>query len=405
MRDKLMSEQYNKFSILRLSECIVQSSNYSALHEFHSNRTIFQTKSGKQVLFTEYVESLRQKALNWSSNSSSDIIDQAYCLTIDKFSRMPEINQSEQKQKQIDCRNYFKAFLNIFEKKLEEKPNMTELNKELLSAQVMKKLVTKHFYFSLKESMRNSNSSSRYDWEINGSKITLYFPRTITGSERRKWLEENIENPDPNKPIEREKVQDIINQKLGQNFLLSLDDSKIEYKISDKQQEIAEQRSIEGLAKTIADEKAENIGIQRPAIRKLGKKQLKTMILCIFENLSDGDYKDIEIVKKFNISKATLSRFAGSRWTENENNAIPDLWRNTAQVLFGNQIFIEVAKDAGVLPKINDILDNIKKGKYKCPMNYIFIPIIANALRQKDTKKAIQKRFCRDRKSWKTVKI
>jgi len=348
-------------SIAELIQNIISANDKSAIREFHQNRTIFQTKSGKQVLFTEYVESLRQKASTWASSCSPDIIDQAYNLTIDKFSRLPESNQSEQKQKQIDCRNYFKAFLDIFDKKLTEKPNITEIEKELVSAQIMQKLVTKHFYLSLKESMRNSNTSSRYDWEINGNKITLYFPRTITGSERRKWLEDNIENPDPNKPIEREKIQDIINQKLGQNYMLSLDDS-MAYNIAIKQQLINEQISIEGLASTIADEKAQSIDKQRPAIQKLGKKQLKEMIICIFDDLSDGDYKDIEIVRKFNISKATLSRFAGSRWTENENNTIPDLWKNTAQVLSGNSIFIEVAKDAGVLPKINDILDNIKKG-------------------------------------------
>ena len=87
------------------------------------------------------------------------------------------------------------------------------------------------------------------------------------------------------------------------------------------------------LAGAIADEKSAGIRQQRRSIQKLGKKSLKKMILRIFEAIDDGNLQDHQIAKDFGLSKATYSRFAGSRWAQSDTS-IPDLWRNTWHYIF-----------------------------------------------------------------------
>jgi hypothetical protein len=100
------------------------------------------------------------------------------------------------------------------------------------------------------------------------------------------------------------------------------------------------------LAEAVADEKVKNIQKQRESIRALGKERLEQLILRIFKDLNDGQYKDKEVAEQFGLRKATFSRFAGSRWLQ--GNSIPDLWRNTTEVLSTNPTFKEVAINTGV---------------------------------------------------------
>jgi len=60
------------------------------------------------------------------------------------------------------------------------------------------------------------------------------------------------------------------------------------------------------------------------------------------------------------LSFSTLTRFAGSHWKQHCNDVIseyvPDLWRNTAATLAGHNDFVMVAKKAGVLKRVREIL-------------------------------------------------
>jgi hypothetical protein len=187
-------------------------------------------------------------------------------------------------------------------------------------------------------------------------------PVFIKGRERQQWLEKNIDKPDPIRPGERQRIQKIINRKLVREILVSLDDV-IEIKGGNNADELLDWNETSGksLAKVVAEEKAMNIHQQRRSIRTLGKIKLKKMILQIFEEISCDDYKDSEIAKDFGLTKATFSRFAGSRWS-NLGSSIPDLWHNTAQVLKDHPIFRQVAKDAGFW---DDVVATVKSGALK----------------------------------------
>ena len=82
----------------------------------------------------------------------------------------------------------------------------------------------------------------------------------------------------------------------------------------------------------------------------------------IFTDIADEQYNLSEVARSFNLSKATLSRFAGSDWRKDKDMDqiseadIPDLWINTARVLAGNTALMETVKNTGLADVIDYIL-------------------------------------------------
>ena len=184
-------------------------------------------------------------------------------------------------------------------------------------------------------------------------------PKFFKGSERRKWLEKNIKDPDLSGLGERQRIQDIIRKRLVNMAFIPLQDNIG----SDPTDTIIAEISGDGefgvsLAQYVADEKSADIVNQRRSIRKLGKDKLKQLVLRVFEDIETGEYQDQLVAKEFGLSKSTFSRFAGSRW--HETNRIPDLWMNTAQVLASKPEFKEAAIEADVWSERRRDVDKIK---------------------------------------------
>jgi hypothetical protein len=188
-------------------------------------------------------------------------------------------------------------------------------------------------------------------------------PRTIQYLQRRVWLEDNIQEVDPCRPGERYRVQGMIDEQLGLASHLSIEglaDNLASHRDSDSpiRALIEKEVSTQGLANVVAEEKAANIDAQRRAIRALGRSRLKQLILRIFNNLSQEAYEEKRLAEAFRLSRATLSRFAGSRWKRDVDGRIPDLWANTAHTLAGHASFMEAAEAAGVWDSVELILAN-----------------------------------------------
>lgn len=361
---------YRNLSLVKLVEKIVGKSDRPALEEFHNHRTLFSYKERPPLLFIDYLKELRESTARrtWIAPNALEVADKAYDLTIDKFSNLPGIKKSSQKAKSkgsqkmkhkgADCRLYFKAFLGGVVNSLKTNPPANEIEEESRAAMIMQGLVKRHFYLSLLEAKRSSNPFwSRYYWRVKRDTICVWLPVSLGGRERQKWLVKNIDKPNPRREGERERIQSIIDQKLVKERFVPLEkatgfsnEEELQY-----QSDSGETFGI-SLAEAVAEEKAENIGQQRPSIRALGEERLKHLVLRIFNDMSSDEYEDGKVARDFGLSKATFSRFAGSKWLSTES-IIPDLWLNTAEVLSTHPTFKEVAISTGVWKQVQTILE------------------------------------------------
>lgn len=378
--DHIDKSLYRSLSLIELVERIVESGDRQALAEFHNKRTVFRFINGPPLRFIDYLSKLRESAIKirWQSSSSFEIADKAFDLTLDKFNNLPretKSNASEEekisqtvKQEGSNCRLYFKAVLDRANQSFKTKPPIAELELEARASKILQGFVRRHFHLSWLEAERNSNPFwSRYYWDVKNHKICVWLPVSLKGRKRRQWLAQNIKNIDLSRPQERQRIQAIINRKLvRQRFVPYNEAIEIGHDELSPIQVDWEKTSGMSFAQIVAEEKALNIQQQRPSIRALGKTQLRKMILQIFEDIIYDDYKGNKIAEDFGLTKATFSRFAGSRWQQSKSG-VPDLWRNTAQVLKDHPIFRQVVQEMGFWDQVVTAVKKctLVKGKQK----------------------------------------
>lgn len=358
--------RYRRLPLVELIELIAHHGDLAALRELHEHRTIFHHKRGPGLRLVEYLQRLRESSVAQRlCGHNANILDRAYDLTNDKFSRLPgnpasrgRRQAARGRQRGPDCRYYFRAFLEYVAQNA--KTSRSALEAELFAARRLQTFVYRHFLFSCKDAARQEPGASRtFFWRVNGRGIRVWMPSDMSRVQCKGWLKANVEAPDFRRPGERKRVQGIIDQRLGRPAVLRFSQALGEKagrmsKCQSIPWSVQHEMSTGGLAAAVAREKAQAIHRQRPAIRRLGPDQLARMIRCIFEELAAGTYKDSEVAHEFGLSKPTFSRFAGSRWSRRDTSAtvIPDLWRNTAQVLAGNAVFTESAKAAGIWDQV-----------------------------------------------------
>jgi len=364
--DKLL---YRSLSLVQLIKRIVKAGDRQALEEF-LNRTLFTYHGDRILVLTDYLNILRQVAEKMArpARNAVEIADKAYGLTLSKFVYLPHsstwtpknCSNGHKKMKRIgpDSRLYLNAFIKHIDGSFNKKPPKDQFEAETRAAWTMQGLVKRQFYYSMLEAKRSVDPFwTRYNWNFNGHTICVCFPVAIEGNKRRAWLKKNIEDPDPLRAGERQRVQATIDRMLVRELIVPINEAVTIP--NDAENPIWDEPGVsfaDSLANVVAEEKAINIKQQRRTIRALGKPKLKKLILQIFESISHDDYKDSIIAKNFSLSKATFSRFAGSRWP-NTDSSVPDLWRNTAQVLKDHPIFRQVAKDTGFWDQVTTTVD------------------------------------------------
>ena len=362
------------FSLVDLVGRIAENSDHEARDVFLLGR-YFHTQDKPELRLAEYVDTLRIRASGriCPTGNGFETADKAYDITIDKFSHLPAVsepcrkplsaNQQKVKREGPDCRKYFKAFKERLERKFREKPPKGQLDEERQASAALQRFIRRHFYLSLRDAERSANTFwSRYNWKLGNHSLCLWLPKSFKGAERLHWLEKNVKDPDPTRPGERERIQGIIGRRLlSMAFVPFQDDIGIDPTESIIEEISGEKRFELSLVRYIAMEKCAEINNQRRSIRRLGKDALRALILRIFEDLDAGTFQDNRIAKDFGLSKATFSRFAGSRWQSSETTTIPDLWLNTAQVLAGRPEFKEAAIKTGVWPQVEKTLNTANR--------------------------------------------
>lgn len=376
-----------KESTISLMRRIVDDSDRLALRIFHDTRTLFYY-NGKWLRLAEFVITLRDRKIREKGedesnrNYMSHVTDEAYDLTLAKFHNIP----SEKHDKLIsddgtsdangftwgvDCRLYFKYLLENIDTELKKKQVTSEADIEAKVASIANGFVRRHFYLSLKECRRRDTTSIRHPWEVNGRIIYLFRPSHLTAKQFRDWLEKHITDFNPDDPYEKNRIQEIIDQKYSRGVIVPDDDPEIakELGIIDKDRlELNEGNQFsDRLSVYVAKEKSCNLEKLRPAIKKLGKENVYNLVNRIFKDMVEEQYNLSEVARHFSLSKATLSRFAGSEWFEDRDQQsrieIPDLWANTARVLAKHPQLMETVRTSGFAGAIEEILKMITPKK------------------------------------------
>ena len=363
---------------------IVEDSDRLALGVLLERRRLFRLKEDPPLLLSEFLMKLRDRLAppQCFDIGRGNLADCTYDLTLAKFSSFPnqlikttKSNECSLFATKVDCRYYYRAFLNMVQQLIDRGKIKTQLQEETYAGKVLQNLVYNNFFKSKKECKRHTPFSVRYTWNVNGRIFYLWYPSHMTARKFREWLEENIKDINHKYHAkEQGRIQTLINENLEWGYHISMDGSD-DYKTSGM--EISDAHSllelhesqvfVNKLANEVAQKKVRNLHRLRPGIKKLGQKAVESLISQIFSDLSEGDYKAVRIVEQYGVSKATLSRFAGNNWFEqiggNEDPQIPDLWKNTAEILAGNREFMETVFSSGVVGKLDEVLNIIKRPK------------------------------------------
>jgi len=348
---------YAELELVELARLVVEESDRLALKEIHDNRPVFRFKKPRPLLLSEYLADLREDMLEFEGAERRTVAwaDRAYDLTLDKFFHLPDARN------RIDCRLYYKPFIHKISEKNRTNPLPSRLQSEARAGITLQWHVRNHFKLSLREAMRELDPFwSRYRWEVRGKSINLRLPNTLSGNQRRAWLDTNIPHPDPDRPGEKKRIQEIIDSSLSGECLVSM--------VAELEEPIPYDYDLSlPLSENVGQEKAHQIGHQRPAIRSLGPKKLKDLVQRIFEDLDAEEYRQNRIAREFGLSTGTLSRFAGANWDQDspEKGAIPDLWVNTARFIVKNPVFREAVREEGMLKQVYRVIaaEDSPKGK------------------------------------------
>jgi hypothetical protein len=364
---------YATMSLGEILDRIVEDADRDALDEFHGYRRPFRTLAGSPMNFIDFLGELCESRRAAEFCTIDPLaLDRAHDLTLDKFYNLPsphvdEATAAQQNRVPVkhhgpDCRYYFAACRTAFHVQAHRKRSPNPMAAETVLERLLTGHVRRHFFLSCAEAIRWARrTETRYVWQVDGHSLVLWIPREISGAQPRRWLEQHVGPVNPRRVGERDRVQSIINQLAVRRKIQSLD-ALGDVAAEDRgfagavPGDIEQAISADGLAETIATEKAENIHQRGPALQRLGKARLKEMIRVIFNDLGRNTYRPARIAREYGVSKSTLSRFAALRWRGGGNgsgrDAIPALWLNVAQILAGHAAFQRAARDAGVWPNV-----------------------------------------------------
>ncbi|MDD5134609.1 MAG: hypothetical protein PHP01_04295 [Phycisphaerae bacterium] len=359
--ENLEKFDYAAIPLVELTGRIETCGDRKALTELHENRYLFRYKDDRSLLLVDFLVRLREQPASrrWCNNDQI-VLEQAFDLTLSKFLNIPQNNSSSDGTSETsgpDCRYYYKAYNCHVLSQIESKSLDDELEIEFMAAKLFQNHVFRHFYLSCLECRRRQQKlTRRICYEVDGQTLSLWIPAQMTVKMFDKWFRQICSNCGNSSC--RHEIQELIDNSLLSSRFVSLDSlddrNKEDFKNNGFPALMREHITSFGLAETVADEKADNIGDQRPAIRNLGRTRLKELIHRIFNYLGNerNDYQ--VILSEFSLSKATLSRFAGTRWHNgNGQTYVPDLWKNTAHILANHPDFIEIVKETGLWQKVS----------------------------------------------------
>lgn len=378
----------NRRPLVELLQLALQQEGHIAIHELCAERTVFRIGHKEWRCLPAFLDKLRARCIGSPVTSSDirsmDIADSAYDLTIDKFTHIPCSNNSTNHREyardnnghttRTDCRYYYRALLDMVERKLDAFGCDDPLDAEIVTAETFQQFVQRHFYLSLREAKRQNNPhASRYAWKLSTGTIVLMMPTSMNGTERRRWLEARFPEVADREAIARDRIQLAIDHELLRDTMVPLE--SIAETLGDDGNVLSwaafHEIGTAGIAEAIASEKAVHHLTLRPAVRKLGPDGVYQLVHRIVDDLVDGALCEATVATDFGLSRSTVTRFAGIHWDRDAisrgSKALPDLWRNLAQILAHDEKLQEAARTAGVWDTVKLCLHAIPNPEGQAP--------------------------------------
>jgi hypothetical protein len=362
-----MKISYSEFSTADLISKIAFDKDKKALNEFLENKKLFWL-DGLFLALPEFLSNLRKKGflpfleINRNIKGYEELLDWIYDLTLDSFSIFKPKNAGT-KDKGPYCDRQFSYWHKKISKWKKGDSPLEQVELEQKIGRLLLDTVKRHLNFSLYKALNEIDKNfTDYEWKLpNGKVMILKRPIRIPIQILLPWLEETFKDPDPDRLGEKERIQEKIDERFGRWKAKDYESIKEYYTESgmsiDPLEQEEEEYLSENLSKKVADEKSNSLEKQRRAIRNLGKKKVRELVLKILNAITIKEITYTEIAEEFKISKATLSRFAGQNWQKRGKSKPPDLWKNVAHIIDRNPHLLEEARSMGIL----DIIKNIVK--------------------------------------------
>lgn len=334
---------YSKMDIVVLVSRICDGDR-AALAELMVRRLLLF--KGRRVTLAEWaIHQIEHNSPCWRGGDM--VLELAADLLIDRFSRMPEEPDGK-----THCCNYYRAYLDALPdewRPLTARHSLAQLDDAI---QRFQGYVHRHWQFCLKEAWRREQKwlVAHDYWTDSGRLVHLYVPACVPSQDRDRWLEQIA---GPLDVTDTDRVQSKI-------------DAWVEHDLRERERKLRAELAYDpfgtgmstfiiehgwshnGLARTVASEKASAPERLRHSIAKLGAERVKQLVLRIFGDVSAGTYHPSVVAKDFSLHKSAMTRFAAVRWQPGDDGPVPDLWANTAQVLASQPRFRAALEEAGL---------------------------------------------------------
>ncbi len=372
-------------STARLSELATRvclADDRVALNEFHG-RKVFTSAGGAGMCLAEFIEAWRRQTLECmgSRGHGGEVIDRAAELLVDRWSLLPNFEETPadgesttrlvsgglvpSRRRETDCRKAFGAFTKLVREDFSANSPSSEVETEGREALLLRRLVLHQLGYCVKEARRERNSlTSRYDWPVNGSKVTLRFPRDFRGRRRREWLETHVGSFDLSNPAEAARIQAAIDAWFGKPAFVPLPEdlaADVPASWEGVEEEASENSGAGGLSveSFIADEKAAQIDGLPPSVQALGSAGVRDLVFAVLRNRVTGEFTAAKLAARHGLSESSFSRLAGREWEKRSGacTRIPILYVNIAQVVARVPWLRQAAESIGLWKRILEVAE------------------------------------------------
>ena len=333
--------------------------DYAAWAEFHT-RPLFHNPDGTLKPLVEHIGAMSQTYWAFRIAGNGQAADWAYDVALARF--LAPCKAQVGCRRGVNSLRYVQAIERLATRAIAKMPQANPATHDIVVIETVRHSVMRSLRQACLEARRKVNPArSRYSWRTSRGRLTVWLPVDLRGSLRRDWLLKHVPDADPQRPGGRWRVQAIIDQYYGARVQARLDccvattlsrqtDGSPPAVLARK--ELADRQ----LPELVAEEKANCIAWQRPAIRALGTAALRSLVMTVFDSILAGHYDERKLARRYGLSAATMTRFAGSRWGKNPADPPPDLFLNLAHVVAMDDALVEAAQTAGVWHVVNRVL-------------------------------------------------